>query len=246
MTRTALVLIVIVMAAVPTSAGAQSPGTTAPPPKASATVSGVVIDAQTQAPVRNAAVRINPSESASGGRIAVSDAQGRFEIAGLIGGSYVLAAARADYLPPALGQRRLGSADAILELAEGETRTGVIVPMERGGVITGRVVDDYGDPVPGIQVFALQPRPADADSSVRPVTFPATTDDRGVFRLFMLPPGPYTCSRARTLPVPLARNAPPVPSAPTFRAASMSRTPRRSALQVGVRLPPTSCCASRS
>ena len=161
------------------------------------TVSGVVIDAQTQAPVRNAAVRINPSESASGGRIAVSDAQGRFEISGFDWRQLRARCGPRGLLATGVGTAASwGSADAILELAEGETRTGVIVPIERGGVITGRVVDDYGYSVPGIQVFALQPRPAGADSSVRPVAVPASTDDRGVFRLFMLPPGPsYVLAR---------------------------------------------------
>ena len=151
-------------------------------PALTGSISGVVIDAQTRTPLSNAHVRLTPDAGRGIYRSVVTDAEGRFALASLPEGRYVLSASRQGYLPTNLGQRRQGGPGTPIELAAGETRDKIGIPMSRGGVITGRVVDDYGDPVTGVNVQLL-PR--------QPGAPPARTDDRGVYRLFALTPGEY-------------------------------------------------------
>jgi len=59
------------------------------------------------------------------------------------------------------------------------------------GVITGRVVDDEGRPMKGIEVQALAIRYSYAGREFLPRGNKASTNDRGEFRLFWLEPGSY-------------------------------------------------------
>ncbi len=60
------------------------------------------------------------------------------------------------------------------------------------GVITGRVVDDDGRPMRGLQVMAVEFGDRGSPRSMVPRTNgAATTNDRGEFRLFWLDPGKY-------------------------------------------------------
>jgi hypothetical protein len=151
-------------------------------PAPTGTITGVVIDAQTRTPLSNASVRLTPDAGRGINRSVVTDAEGRFTLEAVPQGRYVLSASRQGYLPTNLGQRRQGGPGTAIELADGEARDKITIPMTRGGVITGRVVDDHGDPVTGATVQLL-PRQGG--------TPPARTDDRGVYRLFALTPGEY-------------------------------------------------------
>src|SRR5262249_50063461 len=55
-----------------------------------------------------------------------------------------------------------------------------------GGVISGRVVDDQGRPMRGARVQALARTYEDGSLQMTPRGNPATTNDRGEFRLFWL------------------------------------------------------------
>jgi hypothetical protein len=64
--------------------------------------------------------------------------------------------------------------------------------MLRGGVISGRIVDDVGEPVPSAMVQAIRSRQFETGSFNMAGT--ASTDDLGQFRLHGLQPGEYTVS----------------------------------------------------
>jgi hypothetical protein len=70
------------------------------------------------------------------------------------------------------------------------------VSMVRAGTITGKVVDPYGHPMPFVRVQAFRPDAAAMNSGVVPDTANRTTDDRGEYRMFFVPPGEYVI-RAR-------------------------------------------------
>jgi hypothetical protein len=180
-------LLIIVTSAIEMHAG-QSPG--AVPPTPSAVVSGVVVDLSTRTPVRFALVRIGLADSRSIDRTTTADADGRFEFSGMTAGTYALSASSPQYLPSTFGQRRWGGPGTPVEIADGETRNDITIAMMRGGVISGRVLDDYGDPVPGLQVLAMRAA-FDDGGLMLGVAMPSRTDDRGSFRLFMLQPGQY-------------------------------------------------------
>ena len=63
--------------------------------------------------------------------------------------------------------------------------------LPRGAVITGRVLDEYGEPIADVQVSAL--RNQFTASGARPVNAGriASTNDIGEFRLFGISPGQY-------------------------------------------------------
>jgi Carboxypeptidase regulatory-like domain len=58
----------------------------------------------------------------------------------------------------------------------------------RAGVISGRVVDSDGDPMPQVSVQLRSVRER------KPASLGAVTDDRGVYRIYQIPPGKYYLS----------------------------------------------------
>ncbi len=65
------------------------------------------------------------------------------------------------------------------------------ITMIKGGVITGAVTDSKGQPVVGVPIQASPPSGGSSLASFMGGTT-AETDDRGVYRIFGLPPGQYT------------------------------------------------------
>src|ERR1700676_3279655 len=61
------------------------------------------------------------------------------------------------------------------------------------GVITGRVTDADGDPMPGLQVFSMQTYRERGQRGLAPMGR-AQTDDQGSFRIANLSPGAYYVS----------------------------------------------------
>ncbi len=61
----------------------------------------------------------------------------------------------------------------------------------RGGAVTGRVVDEFGESVTGVNVSALRFRYLGGQRQLTPWGTSDTTDDLGNYRLHGLPPGDY-------------------------------------------------------
>src|SRR4029453_10469196 len=74
--------------------------------------------------------------------------------------------------------------------AAGQKLDRLSLPIARGGVITGAVVDDVGDPAFGAQVRALRYVLRTGVRTLQ-VAGQGSTDDRGVYRIPALPPGEY-------------------------------------------------------
>jgi Carboxypeptidase regulatory-like domain len=66
--------------------------------------------------------------------------------------------------------------------------------LPRGGIITGRVVDEFGEPAPEIQVATERFQVVQGQRRLFPNGRSATTNDVGEFRLFGIPPGQYYLS----------------------------------------------------
>ena len=121
------------------------------------------------------------------------DAGGQFELPNLAPGRYRLmvvpgpAAARylpAEYPDPASEPPLVVSGDRPIE--------GLTVPLPRAAVITGRVVNERGDPLSGIIVSAIGMLSANRVRRSQAGLVPlARSDDNGHFRIFGLPPGEY-------------------------------------------------------
>ena len=165
-----------------------------PPAKGTAVIKGIVVDAQSGAPVRGATVRA--AGAAAPQQPVAVDGEGQFEIRELPAGKYLVTALRTGYLPGSYGQRSPTTPGAPLELLDGQQVEKVRIAMWRGGVISGNVFDEYGEPAVGVQVQAMQYRYIGGTRQLVPtgMSGPIRTDDLGGFRLYGLPPGQYYVS----------------------------------------------------
>jgi hypothetical protein len=105
-------------------------------------------------------------------------------------GSYSISAARAGYVTFQYGQRRPRERGLTVDVRAGRATDGIDIALPSGGVLSGQITDELGEPFPGVRVDAMDLR-YDAGRR-RP--FPAgvaTTDDLGRFRISGLQPGSY-------------------------------------------------------
>lgn len=165
-----------------------APPRDAPAPSASGsfTIRGRVTDAISGQPLQGVHVGVSPmSERMIAGRGALTGADGKWEVTGLVAGDYSLSHAK-------LGYNRVRGVriySPVHVSAQYPVREVELVLM-RGGVISGRVLDPLGEAMPGVQVSALRIMNNEAWSS----TQGDMTDDRGAFRLYGLEPGDFYVS----------------------------------------------------
>lgn len=166
----------------------------APARRANARISGVVLAADTGRPLDSAVVElIHDSPGRNTFLSATTRSDGVFSFEGLIRGTFILTAGAPRHSTATY--RRSSAPDAPVRhtLEDGE-QVAVRLLLPRLGSFSGRVSDRFGDPVPGIGVFALErkvvdglPRLVRAGRAVPPTL----TDDLGQFRLPAFPPGHY-------------------------------------------------------
>lgn len=162
-------------------------------PKGTAVARGTVVAADTGAPLRRVLVRASAPE-AQDMKVATTDDQGRFEIKDLVGGRYTISAQKSGYVTLSFGQRRVGERGTIVEIPPGQTVEKLALALPRGGVITGRVSDEFGEPLAEAMVQVQRFRYMPGGRRLMPMGRPDTTDDQGTFRLYGLEPGDYVVS----------------------------------------------------
>jgi hypothetical protein len=79
----------------------------------------------------------------------------------------------------------------MIELKSGETLDRVDFTLLRGGVIAGRVVDEFGEPLSGLEVSARRVQTISGRRQLVPFGPQGLTNDIGEFRIFGLEPGQY-------------------------------------------------------
>ena len=183
-------------------------------PIGSATISGTVTVGDTGQPVRGARVSLNgstrapetttpfvvpPAGSRGGGpgmsggmslsRSVLTDAQGQFSFGKLPAGQFTLNASRNQLLAASYGQLRPNGQGTVIQLADGQ-QLRANLRLARGGVLTGTVTGQDGDPQPFAQIRALRYVMTNGLKRLQQ-TGGASTDDRGTYRLSGLQPGDY-------------------------------------------------------
>jgi len=125
----------------------------------------------------------------------LTDGNGRFVFHSLPAGSYSLAASRPGYLraqygqtqPPSAGSAGLGRR---LELTDGQRLTNVAMKIWKYASISGRLVDEAGEPAVGATLYVVQETGSQTAGRYA-LGNSASTDDRGMFRFGELSPGSY-------------------------------------------------------
>jgi protocatechuate 3,4-dioxygenase beta subunit len=160
--------------------------------KASGVIRGRILSLATGKPLRRAQVRLAPEDDVFGTpRTAITAADGRFEFRDVAPGRYTLRVDRSGYLTLSYGQRRPGDLGRPLEIAENEIADKVDFALPRMSVISGRVFDDMGEPMSGVNVWALQTRFVQGRRQLVTTGANAATDMTGRYRLLSLTPGDY-------------------------------------------------------
>ena len=91
------------------------------------------------------------------------------------------------------GQTQPGMSGKPVVLADNQTAGDIDIRLPRGAVITGRITDEFGDPVPSARVTLMRQQFRQGQRTLTPANN-ATTNDIGEYRLFGLAPGQYYVS----------------------------------------------------
>jgi hypothetical protein len=162
------------------------------PPVPAGRITGKVLAADTGRPVKRARVFASGAEL-PGGRGALTDDAGIFDLSELPAGRYTLTVSKSGFVSLSYGQRRPLQAGTPLQLADGQQLKGVDFQLPRGSVIEGRVLDEDGDAMPGAMVRVMRYQYQQGDRRLVPAGT-AQTDDRGRYRVWGLTPGDYYVS----------------------------------------------------
>lgn len=175
--------------ATPAPTVAASPAVRPPKPVADepvtlGTIKGRVVSNDGR-PLTNANIVAQGVSGTPSVKIKQVDAEGAFVLDDLPAGLYIVMATAPGYI-----DETMTGADPS-ELPRHLIGARLKITLIKGGVITGAVTDSKGQPVVGVPVQASPPSGASSLSSFMGGTT-AETDDRGVYRIYGLPPGQYT------------------------------------------------------
>ena len=190
-----LALAIPVLAAEPQIAAPAPPGAAPRGPDQEVKASGGVIRGRitsldTGKPLRRAQVSLTAEMSITP-RTASTSSDGRYEFRDVAAGRYTLRVERSGYLALTHGQRRPGEQGRPLEIADKEVADKVDFALPRMSVISGRVLDDLGEPIAGVTVWVLQTRYLQGRRQLVPTGANTRTDVIGRYRLLSLTPGEY-------------------------------------------------------
>jgi hypothetical protein len=171
-------------------------------------IEGQVVNGRTGAPLKRAMVRVTGSlpalaaaVPAQGGRGAIAarpvlinketDEQGRFSIPNLEPGKYRVAAERQGFLRQNWGARKYSGGSGTVVVGDGQTVKQIDFRLMPQGVITGKVLDEDGEPMAGVQVRAQRTLMRNGQRITNTLAN-ANTSDIGEYRLPELKPGRYS------------------------------------------------------
>jgi hypothetical protein len=165
-------------------------GDTTPPQQVSShtcEIHGRVTDKETGRAIPRVIVRLHVGEDRL---VAGTDDEGRYEFKGLAPGRYSGEVDpgdfRATYIAASLAAPGDTTGQSVIILKDGD-RAEVNVALQRTLAITVRVVNEWGEPLAGVDVTAN----SESDMSSLHRSMFRATDDRGRVRLFEMAPGRY-------------------------------------------------------
>lgn len=158
------------------------------PQTGTSVVRGRVVSASTGEPLRKARVSLSSVTDP-----VFTDNEGGFAFTNLAAGRYTLSVRKTGYAATTFGAGRPGSPPIPIDVAGGSTVDGIEVRMPKGAAISGRITDQFGDPVEMAAVSAR--RIVHTGGRLDTVAQATTvTDDLGEYRLGGLPAGSFIVS----------------------------------------------------
>ena len=153
---------------------------------------GRVVAADTGSIVRRAQVRISSPDI--GTKTAFTDGQGRYEFRDLPAGQFNVSVSKSGFVTMQYGQTRPFEPGRPIDLVDAQVMEKADVALPRGSVVSGRVLDEFGEPVADATVTAMRKEYSMGKRRLAQSGRGSTTNDLGQFRLFGLPPGEYYVS----------------------------------------------------
>lgn len=127
---------------------------------------------------------------------ATTDAEGNYKINNVPAGNYVLTPIAPSYFIP--DSSAFGFRGKRLIVGEGENVEEIDFSIVRGAVITGKVTDASGGPVVEERIQVTREDQTDQRGPLTASGLGFVTDDRGIYRVFGLPPGRYKISAGQS------------------------------------------------
>jgi len=140
-------------------------------------------------PIAGVEITLSPNTPQGTRLRTTSDAQGRFTFENLPFGKYTVQANREGYFTWPAGLA-LPFPVATLTVDSLQTQR-LSIELVPGATIAGRITDPQGNPLAGVKVSAASLQYDAGRRAFSAGSVPKTTDDRGDYRVFWLPPGEY-------------------------------------------------------
>jgi protocatechuate 3,4-dioxygenase beta subunit len=204
----------LISAALAQQPQAQPPAAPSSPEQAAkpAILEGRILNAKTGEPVKKANITLRPSgvSGSGGGSISIAgsfsasgpaaapyaattDAQGKFRIENLEPATYRLSIERQGFVRQEYGSRNLSMMGTPITLKAGQEMSAIEIRLTPQAIITGRVLDEDGDPLSRVMIQVLRRRYVSGKRQLMP-SGGSQTNDTGEFRIADLPPGRYFIS----------------------------------------------------
>ena len=152
---------------------------------------GTAVDATTGEALPKVTVKlVRESSQQSSGYVRTTDASGRFRFEGVAAGDYELVGDRPGYLEGQFGATKPVGAGITLHLKAGDELSELPLKLTRFSVVSGKVLDEDGEPVSGARINAISTFWARGQREYG-TTEQGTTNDRGEYRISGLSPGRY-------------------------------------------------------
>ena len=158
---------------------------------------GTVVNAITGEPIVRAVVATN---SIGIGGFAQTDVQGRWSVTAVPCGRTQISAQKQGYIFPSSGPGGPGRAVTPVQLVDGSPTHGVKIALMPQSVITGKVIDENGDPIQGVQVQAMYSSVSEGKRQWQ-MRGGTQTNDLGEYRMHGLGGGKYiVCAHGGAVP----------------------------------------------
>ena len=184
-------------------------------------IKGRILAAETNVPIRRAKVSLqteNPLDS----HMTTTDLDGRYEFTELPAGQYHVTASKGIYVPYEYGQQKPFDRGKAVDLIDGQVVEKIDIALPRGGVISGTLLDDVGDPAAGVRVTVMRQQFSEGKRRLVSVGHAVETNDVGQYRLYGLPSGTYYVAAMPSTTNPLVPMLSTPSGAPTYYPGTLN------------------------